>query len=167
MRKDIKGFEGFYYVKDNGDIYSVDRIEKNSLGRDRFYPGKKIKPQISNRGYARVQLSKPGMERKKYSVHRIVAEAFLEGRTDEKNIINHKDGNKLNNRVSNLEWCTQSENLIHSFRTKLRKTRFSDDEIRIIREWKGTLEELADMFKCESSQLCHIKARRRYGYVED
>ncbi|MFR4479551.1 MAG: NUMOD4 motif-containing HNH endonuclease [Fusobacterium sp.] len=167
MRKDIKGFEGFYYVKDNGDIYSVDRIAENSLGRKCFFKGKKIKIQISARGYARVQLSKPGMKKKKYSVHRIVAEAFLTGKTEERNVVNHKDGNKLNNHVDNLEWCTQSENLIHSFRTKLRKVKFTDDEIRLIRNWKGSLEELGDYFQCETSQLCHIRSRKRYFYIED
>ena len=97
----------------------------------------------------------------------IIVTAFLIKDSEEQNIVNHKDGNKLNNHVSNLEWCTQSENLIHSFRTKLRKVKFTDEEIRFIRNWKGSLEELGEFFQCESSQLCHIRYRRRYSYVED
>tara|TARA_R110000822_G_scaffold289292_1_gene410588 strand:- start:1 stop:513 length:513 start_codon:yes stop_codon:yes gene_type:complete len=72
---------------------------------------------FNNNGYLRVGLSKDNKHRK-FLVHRLVAEAFLL-KIDDKKIVNHKDGNKTNNHVSNLEWCTYSENLRHAYNTGL------------------------------------------------
>lgn len=59
--------------------------------------------------------------KKSYSIHRLVAIHFVDGRSDVKNTVNHKDGNVLNNCADNLEWCTQSENNTHSYRVLHRK----------------------------------------------
>lgn len=67
-----------------------------------------------NHGYHRVNLSVNGVA-KKFRVHRLVAQAFIENPLN-KPYVNHIDGNKLNNHVSNLEWCTASENEHHSYR---------------------------------------------------
>ena len=70
----------------------------------------------NNCGYARVQL---GSSKNKHFIHRLVAECFLEAK--EGNVfVNHKDGNKSNNRVDNLEWCTMKTNNIHAVQTGLR-----------------------------------------------
>lgn len=73
---------------------------------------REIKGEI-NHGYARVNLSF-GQKSTKFRVHRLVAEAFIDNPLA-KPFVNHKDGNKLNNHISNLEWCTSSENERHSF----------------------------------------------------
>jgi hypothetical protein len=70
-----------------------------------------MKPHISKDGYLRLKL----MPHKMVYVHRLIAEAFIPN-PDGKAQVNHKNGNKLDNRVENLEWCTQSENQIHSRR---------------------------------------------------
>jgi len=75
-----------------------------------------LKP-FNNNGYFRIALSKDN-KCKKFLVHRLVAEAFLPS-IDNKKIINHKDGVKTNNHISNLEWCTYSENLRHAYNTGL------------------------------------------------
>lgn len=80
---------------------------------------KPLKGFINNSGYKRVQI---GSSKNKHFIHRLVAEAFLEKKID-KDFVNHKDGNKLNNLVENLEWVTRSENDIHAFRNDLRKAR--------------------------------------------
>jgi hypothetical protein len=72
---------------------------------------------FNNGGYLRVGLSKDNKHRK-FLVHRLVAEAFLL-KIDDKKIVNHKDGDKTNNHVSNLEWCTYGENLRHAYNTGL------------------------------------------------
>lgn len=76
---------------------------------------KKILREYSNRpdGYLRTQFG--GKTR---TVHRVIAETFLE-KEKEKNFINHKDGNKTNNNIDNLEWCTRSENIRHAYNNGL------------------------------------------------
>lgn len=94
-----------YMVSKDGDIYSL-------ISR------KKLKPQKQN-GYHSVTLCDQGKQQAKL-VHRIVAEEFLE-RDAERTFVNHKDGNRTNNSVENLEWCTQSENMKHAYATGLQR----------------------------------------------
>ena|SRR3989304_3536307 len=104
--KPIDGYEHCYLVSDTGLIKSVARYRPSREGNIRrpTYP----------RGYVYVELSKNNKKSKR-SVHRMVALAFIPNpmRLPE---VNHLDGDKKNNRVSNLEWCTKSENQLHSFR---------------------------------------------------
>lgn len=101
MRKDIKGYEGLYQISDEGQ---VRRIHKD--GSTRPVKGK------GGSKYYTVDLCKDGKP-KCFNVHRLVAEAFLEMPEGCKEV-NHKDGNKKNNHVDNLEWVTQKENLLHA-----------------------------------------------------
>lgn len=77
--------------------------------------GKVLKPRLSNAGYARVVYYQDG-KHISVLIHRLVAETFLD-KTDE--FVNHKDGNKLNNAVNNLEWCSRSHNVKHAIATGL------------------------------------------------
>ncbi len=108
--KDIYGYEGAYKVSNLGRIQSL--LRKNTKG-------KILNPAKNNRGYLRLGLCFKGKIRYD-SVHRLVAEAFI---PNPKNLpeVNHIDGNKLNNRVENLEWVTKGENQIHAYKTGLRK----------------------------------------------
>ena len=78
-----------------------------------------LKPSMNTTGYCKVKLVKDGT-RKDYRIHRLVADAFLE-REEGREFVNHKDGDKLNNNVQNLEWCTHKENMNHAIETGLRK----------------------------------------------
>jgi hypothetical protein len=80
---------------------------------------KQLKGFVNNSGYKRVQI---GSSKNKHFIHRLVAETFLKKEFG-KEFVNHKDGNKLNNSVDNLEWVTRSENDLHAFRNDLRKSR--------------------------------------------
>lgn len=118
--KDIKGWEGIYQVSNTGKVKSLDRVIKNQYNINtkkfdlqRTVYGKILKPTVNPNGYYQVTLSRPGHKRKQVSIHRLVAEAFIPN-PDNLPMINHKDENKLNNRVDNLEWCTQAENIKHS-----------------------------------------------------
>jgi hypothetical protein len=117
----IKGYEGYYEIHPTGDIKSLERkIPSNNRFNKMNYSVKEriLKPNVKR--YAGVTLVKDGI--KKYpTVHRLVAETFIPN-PDNKKTINHKDGNKLNNNTSNLEWSTHSENVIHSYYTLHRKT---------------------------------------------
>lgn len=109
MIVDVKGFEGKYKVSIDGDVISLDRF--NSIGRK--IKGRKLSPRIESTGYGFVTLYDGGSI-KKWKIHRLVAEHFIDNPMN-KPCVNHKDGDKLNNRASNLEWCTHGENKSHSF----------------------------------------------------
>ena len=117
--KDIKGFEGLYQVSNMGEVKSLDRkvIQYNGYNySERIYKGKMLKSAISRNGYKRVVLQNVNAK-KNCCVHRLVAEAFIPN-PNNLLIINHKDENKLNNQVENLEWCTQSYNINYGNRNK-------------------------------------------------
>jgi len=89
----------------------------SDLGRIKsLYINRVLKLQIQKNGYAIIDLHKNGTFKRK-SIHRLVAETFIPIIKD-KYYINHKDGNKLNNRADNLEWCTQSENIKYAYDNK-------------------------------------------------
>lgn len=100
----IKGYEGKYEVSNKGNVKSLLNRYKNTKGIFN------LKKDISNKGYERVLLSSP---RNRFSVHRLVAEAFIPN-NENKSCINHIDNDPTNNTVENLEWCTYSENLEHA-----------------------------------------------------
>ena len=101
--KEWKTFNSFIEVSEDGEIKSH---------------GKMIKGEITRNGYIRIHVSNCGHS-ERYLVHRIVAEVFLPN-PQRFPVVNHIDGNKQNNRVSNLEWCSYSKNLIHAYKNKLR-----------------------------------------------
>lgn len=105
--KDIEGYEGLYQVSSLGRVKSLERIVSKSNGR-RMYVAERILKSFFNRGYEYVTLSKE-TKQPNLKVHRLVAEAFLPNDSTLPDV-NHKDENKANNRVGNLEWCTKEYN---------------------------------------------------------
>lgn len=122
--KSIKGYEGLYEVSNLGNVRSLDRVRKqynhNGIATVK-YKGRILKKQIKKgTNYHTVTLYDNDRKSKIKSVHRLVAENFLENE-NKYPVINHKDGNKQNNNVNNLEWCTQSHNVKESYRLGLQK----------------------------------------------
>lgn len=101
----------------NAEFFGGNVIHKDGTVVSRL--GRKIKPQKSNVGYLRVEVWSNGLGRK-FLIHRLLAEAFIPN-PDGKPQVNHIDGDKTNNAISNLEWVTQSENQLHAYRTGLQK----------------------------------------------
>lgn len=109
--RDIDGYEGIYMIDESGNVYAT-RYKEPKIISPFFSKGRN-----GENKYKRVSLSKHGI-RKKYFVHRLVAETYCDGHR-EGLIVNHKDGNKTNNHFSNLEWVTYSENNIHALENGL------------------------------------------------
>ena len=147
--KPVKGFEGLYEVSNLGQVRSLDRLRKNVKGMAKIN-GRIITGNHGGKHYYQVALRKDG--KKKYmSVHRLVAEAFIPN-PDGKSQVNHIDGNKQNNVVSNLEWVTPSENILHSFETGL-NTHIGEKNIQA----KLTREQVAEIKKL------YVKGGKEYG----
>ena len=102
IRKPVPGYEESYEVSNWGNVRS---IKKDILVMRQFEHWKK---------YWVIYLCQPGVIKKKFFVHRLVALAFIEN-PEAKPIVNHKDGDRKNNRLDNLEWMTDSENIQHGY----------------------------------------------------
>lgn len=117
--KPVVGHENSHEISSIGRLRSLDRyIEYFQYGvkRTGFRKGFIHKGTIGATGY---RVCTPSRERANVKLHRLVAEAFIPN-PENKRCVNHKNGNKLDNRVENLEWVTHSENNTHAYRTGLK-----------------------------------------------
>lgn len=137
--KDVSGFEGKYQVSDLGRVKSLDRVRAKHR-----YPEKILNSanRLTHDGYARVTLRDDNGVNHEFRVNKLVALTFLPNPL-RKATVNHKDGNKLNNKLTNLEWATRSENMKHAYRHGLKKpvqgnangnAKLSDEDVRLIRK---------------------------------
>lgn len=117
--KDIPGYEGYYQANALGDIRSVDRCVNHNYGGVALRKSRVLKLNTYGR-YKMVCLQREGIE-KMTTVHSLIAKTFLPIPDFDKPQVNHKNGDKYDNRVENLEWCTCSENTRHAIRTGLRR----------------------------------------------
>ena len=113
---DIKGFEEvreIYFVNEQGKIFSKSKFGIGSTGELR-----EIKQYVKTGGYLNCALVNNNGKTKYYRVHRIVLSAYLEN-INNKSYVNHKDSNRQNNNLNNLEWVTPRENNNHSLSKKV------------------------------------------------
>lgn len=176
--KDIKGYEGLYQISNLGNIRKL-RFINNICNKEKIF---NITQQKQNSGYLKVMLYKNGVYENKL-VHRLVAETFLNNKNNYSDI-NHKDGNKENNKVDNLEWCTKSYNMIHAYKNGLWKSpnkgRYRGDSYKaikveminketneVIRVFNSLIEAADYMNKNCSGHIvscCKGKLKTAYGY---
>ena len=160
--KDIKGYENRYIISNQGHVLS--------------YKGKMIKLRLAINGYLRAWLYNKHSY-KVFSVHRLVSENFIPN-PEGKLWVNHIDGNKINNTTNNLEWCTQSENMLHTFKTGLQTPNFgernghakiSDFDVLLIREVHDgdckTSERLAKTYNVTPRTIWRIINRKTFTHI--
>lgn len=167
----LPGFEGFYEVSNKGRVRGVDRV---ASFRGRWgdatakMPGKILKPSVTKGGYYYVSLSKNSKKRK-FFVHRLVMLAFF-GDSDLQ--INHKDGDKSNNNMGNLEYCTAQENLLHCTRVLKKRTgensptsKLTQEQVNNIREDGRLLREIAADYGVTLQAIHLIKKRKNWAHT--
>jgi len=166
--KDIPGYEGLYQVSNYGRVKSLERLVKN--GKDRFYLKKEtiLKQSMTTTGYKMVNFS-VNKKVKYFKVHRLVMAAFF---GESQLIVNHMDGNPINNHISNLEYCTQAENLEHALNTGLRKS-YRIYEKEILDDYKigMSVNQIVDKYKTSFKSINHLldknglKKRKRGSFL--
>lgn len=164
--KDIKGFEGCYQISNFGRVKALAR----EVGGGRRLKEKMLHFSPSN-GYKVAHLYKNGVQ-KNFSVHRLVGEAFIPN-PENKPCINHKDENKLNNHVNNLEWVTQKENA--NYGTKNARSGLKHAKATIQYDLKGnkikrweSASAAARYFNvqaCSISAVCKRRNETSCGYI--
>ena len=175
-----------YEIWNNGDIYSlpyeIDEVMPNGVKRHRRFEKSKIKTgkTRNNQGYYQVRLG--GRDGKTFVLHRILAEAFVPN-PNGYNVVNHKDGNKGNCSITNLEWCTSSYNNKHAYATGLKEKslqeryqnykdnlKWSDEDVATwckMREEGKTLQEIADISGASTNLICQYTNGHRFEGVSE
>lgn len=124
---DIKGYEKLYQISSLGRVKSLERMVRANTTGIRIETEKILKPATSVPGYLFVSLSKKGKSKATY-IHKIVAKSFIKNSSNKK-CVNHVDGNKKNNIVNNLEWCTPKENSEHAILNGLTNNTGEDNRL--------------------------------------
>ncbi|MEH4266008.1 NUMOD4 motif-containing HNH endonuclease [Klebsiella aerogenes] len=155
--KNIPGFEGRYAITSDGRVLS------------KFKGWQPLRPGTKPGGYLFVGLYASGSRVAVYKmVHRLVAEAFIpnpEGKPE----VNHKDGDKRNNDVSNLEWVTRSENAIHGVAHDLLKhgfehcsSKLTPEQVLDIYSAEGRYRDIGNKYGVCAQTVCNIKRKSIY-----
>lgn len=169
--KDIRGYEGFYQSSTFGRVRSLDRWVKCPNGSIRCCKGKILKPVTNKYGYLKVGLWKNGKV-KNFLVHRLVAEAFLPN-PENLPCVNHKDENKLNNNVNNLEFCDCKYNINFGTRTEKVIAKNTNGKLskkvlqytldgQFVREWKSIRECGRNGFIQQAVAACCQGKRKKH-----
>jgi len=132
--KDIKGYEGYYQASNLGRIKSL--LFQNNVWNKKYKREKILKPKITKNGCSRVELWKDG-KHKTYLTYRLVAFTFFEKDMNNTDLtVNHIDGNRLNNNLSNLEIISLKENIQHAFKIGLQHSQI---KVKIENKITGTI----------------------------
>lgn len=164
---DLNEYEDAYQISDSGRVFTKRRLVGN-----RIYYGKELIPQLTEDGYLKVTLSKNG-ECRKFFLHRLVALQFIPN-PDNLPQVNHKDGNKLNNNVDNLEWCTKKDNQNHAALNGLMQhgpdrpsSKLNESQVIEIYKLKGILKakDIADRYGVSKNTVNCILRGSKWNYL--
>lgn len=175
----VEGFDG-YVISNTGIIKRLAHDVVYPDGSTHHFPERIISQSVNSSNYKKVVLRNNNTIKNCY-VHRLIAEAFIPN-PENKPVVNHKDGNKWNNNISNLEWVTYQENDIHAVSIGLKKVsgynkykvgkaarRFSDDEVENIKDMYNSgmmMSEIARKMNCCDSVINNIINGKTYKECE-
>ena len=175
--KEVKGYEGSYQVSNFGRVKSCSRIVNRKNNSILPVKEKILKSSLSTKKYPHVALSKKGILKTK-KIHRLVAYAFIPN-PENKPQVNHLDGIKTNNYVSNLEWCTNYENKKHSLKMGLQVFKKGSDigtsklkekdivDIRnLFKNGDYTKSEIANIYKMSKTSIHDIIILKNWKHVK-
>lgn len=175
----VKDYESLYEVSSAGRVRSLDRtvrcgVRGNGL---RTLPGRMLKPGDDTHGYPSINLADETHGRKRVfaKIHRLVAESFLGTKPTSAHVVNHINGITTDNRVENLEWITQRQNMQHAGRTglmlrgeKVTVSKITADDVRQIRSRRAAGEKLKSIaadFGIAESTTCQIAKGQVWKHV--
>lgn len=174
--KDIPDYEGYYQVSSLGRVRSCDRVVEHSGGGKRAVRQRVLSQYSDRYGYQNVCLCFKGKPRT-ITVHSLVAKAFLGNRLTG-NQINHIDGNKGNNSLSNLEYCSPSQNNQHAYDLGLKvapkgekqgSSKLTQEQVLLIRQAyaSGGVSQavLAKLYGIGQGAVCRIIARKTWKHI--
>ena len=156
-----------YYIQDDGKVYSsiTNKILSTQLDKD---------------GYEKVQMVDSNGKRHRFSVHRLVLENFCPVPDMNKLQVNHKDGNKLNNNINNLEWVTCKENIQHAIKNNLRANqsgqfnngaKLTEEEVKeiitMLLDKKYKYEDIGKKYGVTSDCIGAIKNKKNWKYLTE
>lgn len=177
--RDIPGYEGNYQISNTTQVKSLPKIVMRKNGSPLTIKGSVLGLSRRDDGYLVVWLFGSGKKGRSYLVHRLLALAFIPN-PDGKEEVNHKDGNKWNNTLSNLEWVTHAENMKHASINGLTgglprpgssnpSATLDENEVRVIRkryvQEKITQRELAELFGVNQVTISDIIIRKTWTHI--
>lgn len=172
----IKGYETIYMISNLGRIKSLDKKVNSKFDSKRTIKGKYLNFTSLRKGYKYVELYNDKLERKKFSIHRLIALHFIPNPNNYP-MINHKDGNTLNNSIDNLEWCTASQNTRHAFDTGLLVIRKGESctqsklteqqvkDIHVLKHYGMKSKTISKIYGVSFSTICDIFQGRTWKSV--
>ena len=175
--KDIPNYEGSYQVSNMGRVRSLDRVIAIKDGSMRKHKGRVLKAHL-NKGYERLRLCIDNEVTNKF-VHRLVLETFKPHVNMNDLQVNHIDGDKLNNHLTNLEWVTARDNILHAYDIGLMTSRVGErnpsaklsnaDVLEILqRLYTGELHrDIASDYGVSPAYISLINTGRRWGTVKE
>jgi hypothetical protein len=152
-------------------VSNLGRVRR-TVPDKRSHRMKVLKPNATGNGYSTVALCKDGLVHRRL-IHRLVLVAFL-GPDLERTKTNHRNGDKTDNRITNLEWCTASENELHSYYTLGKKpqrgeehgmAKLTEDQVIQIRSMPGSHSDIAMLFGVSGKQISNIKSRHSWRHL--
>lgn len=176
--KDIPGFEGLYIASDHGKIMALPRQIFKSTG-SHFQRSRILKGSLNRKTkrYPMVNLTDRNGKHENLLVHRLVALTFLSN-PENKRTVNHKDLDKTNNHLSNLEWATDAENLDHARNLgamdngakgeRVKRAVLTDDQVKQVKQMMRdgeTNSYIRRAFRVNRSMISHIRNGRTWKHI--